>query len=101
MRSGDEPQRIAGKKDIAALDDMLTAVIDGGTGKRARLPIAAAGKTGTTQDHRDAWFAGFAGDYITVVWLGNDDNSPMNGVTGGGLPAQIWKKIMLEALKEH
>ena len=99
MRTGGDRQRIVDKKDIAALNDMLTEVINSGTGKRARLPVAAAGKSGTTQDYRDAWFAGFAGDYIVVVWLGNDDNSPMNGVTGGGLPAQIWKKIMLEVLK--
>ena len=101
MRNPEDPRRIIDADDVAALDDMLTAVITEGTGKRARLPIRAAGKSGTTQDYRDAWFAGYAGDYITVVWLGNDDNSPMKGVTGGGLPAQIWKKIMQEALKPH
>ena len=101
MRNPEDPRRIIDADDVAALDDMLTAVITEGNGKRARLPIRAAGKSGTTQDYRDAWFAGYAGDYITVVWLGNDDNSPMKGVTGGGLPAQIWKKIMQEALKPH
>lgn len=101
MRNPEDPRRIIDADDVAALDDMLSAVITEGTGKRARLPIRAAGKSGTTQDYRDAWFAGYAGDYITVVWLGNDDNSPMKGVTGGGLPAQIWKKIMQEALKPH
>ena len=57
------------------------------------------GKTGTTQDHRDAWFIGFAEDLVVGVWVGNDDNAPMRGVTGGGLPAQIWRSFVADALQ--
>jgi penicillin-binding protein 1A len=69
-------------------------VIDDGTGKAARLERPAAGKTGTSQNFRDAWFIGFTADLITGVWMGNDDGGPMKRVTGGGLPAQIWKAYM-------
>jgi penicillin-binding protein 1A len=72
-----------------------------GTGNSARLPgIKAYGKTGTTQNFRDALFVGFAGDLIVGVWFGNDDNSPMNGVTGRGLPAETWRKFMMQALPQ-
>jgi len=53
-----------------------------------------AGKTGTTQAARDAWFVGFSADYVTGVWMGYDDNTPLTGVTGGGLPAEIWQAVM-------
>src|SRR5690606_32537000 len=67
-----------------------------GTGTRAKLPDRqAAGKTGTTQAARDAWFLGFTADYVAGVWMGYDDNRPLTGVTGGGLPADIWKEVML------
>ena len=58
-----------------------------------------AGKTGTTSDYRDAWFMGFTADLVAGVWVGNDDNAPMNKVTGGTLPAQIWHGFMVEAEK--
>ena len=61
------------------------------------MPREAAGKTGTTQNSQDAWFVGFTTDYVTGVWVGNDDNSPTRGVTGGTLPAQIWQSAMLTA----
>jgi penicillin-binding protein 1A len=77
---------------------MLEAVIQYGTGRRAKLPVFAAGKTGTTQDYRDAWFVGWTDRYVAAVWVGNDDNSPMKNVGGGQLPAQIWQKIMLTTL---
>jgi len=71
-----------------------------GTGASARLPNhEAGGKTGTTQDSHDAWFVGFTTDYVTGVWVGNDDSSPTRGVTGGTLPAAIWKEAMLAAEK--
>jgi len=71
-------------------------VVDGGTGARARLPgREAAGKTGTTQAARDAWFLGFTADYVAGVWMGYDDNTPLTGVTGGGLPAEIWHEVMV------
>ncbi|MCB1396990.1 MAG: transglycosylase domain-containing protein [Rhodobacter sp.] len=78
---------------------MMTQVLDApyGTGRRAALPDGreAAGKTGTTTSARDAWFIGFTADYVVGVWMGNDDNSPLTGVTGGGLPAEIWREVMV------
>ena len=60
-----------------------------------------AGKTGTTQASRDAWFIAFTGDYVTGVWMGYDDNRPLSGVTGGGLPADIWHETMVRVLGGH
>jgi 1A family penicillin-binding protein len=75
---------------------MLNQVVQDGTGARAILgDRPAAGKTGTTQAARDAWFIGFTGDYVTGVWMGYDDNTPLTGVTGGGLPAEIWREVMM------
>lgn len=81
----------------ATMTDMLETVVDQGTGRAARFGVPAAGKTGTSQDFRDAWFVGFTGSLVAGVWVGNDDNSPMRGVTGGRLPAVIWRKFMSEA----
>ncbi|MEM1342605.1 MAG: penicillin-binding transpeptidase domain-containing protein, partial [Pseudomonadota bacterium] len=75
---------------------MMHQVIEAGTGQRAKLgDRPAAGKSGTTQALRDAWFVGFTADYVAGVWMGYDDNTPLNGVTGGGLPAEIWRETML------
>jgi membrane peptidoglycan carboxypeptidase len=75
---------------------MMSRVVEAGTGQRARLPgREAAGKTGTTQAARDAWFLGFTADYVAGVWMGYDDNTPLTGVTGGGLPAEIWREAMV------
>ncbi|MGB0439683.1 MAG: transglycosylase domain-containing protein, partial [Paracoccaceae bacterium] len=75
---------------------MLEQVVTQGTAARARLPgRPAAGKTGTTQAARDAWFIGFTADYVAGVWMGYDDNTPLTGVTGGGLPAEIWRETMI------
>jgi penicillin-binding protein 1A len=81
------------------LEGMLRATINRGTGRNAALPIANFGKTGTTQDYRDALFVGYAGDLVVGVWIGNDDNSPLGGVTGGSLPARIWRDFMRGALR--
>jgi penicillin-binding protein 1A len=78
--------------------DLLRAAVDDGTGRAARLAIPAYGKTGTTQDSRDALFVGFAGDLVVGVWIGKDDNSPLRGMTGGGVPAQIWRDFMSRAI---
>ncbi len=74
--------------------DLLIATVDSGTGRSARMSAPVAGKTGTTQDYRDAWFIGFTADVVVGVWLGNDDNSPMDRVTGGDLPARIWRDFI-------
>ncbi|UYV14302.1 transglycosylase domain-containing protein [Porphyrobacter sp. ULC335] len=81
------------------LEGMLRGAINRGTGRNASLPIANYGKTGTTQDYRDALFVGYAGDLVVGVWIGNDDNAPLNGVTGGSTPARIWRDFMRGALK--
>jgi 1A family penicillin-binding protein len=78
---------------------LLHHVVEHGTGRAAALNRFAAGKTGTTENHRDAWFIGFTDELITGVWVGNDDNRPMKKVTGGKFPAAIWKEFMTEALK--
>jgi penicillin-binding protein 1A len=76
------------------MQDMLRGVVTAGTGTAAYIPgLFTAGKTGTTQDYRDAWFVGYAGGDIIAVWVGNDDNAPMNKVLGGSVPAQIFKQI--------
>lgn len=84
----------------AELTDMLQTVIKSGTGRRADIGRPAAGKTGTTSDYHDAWFVGYTPDLVAGVWMGNDDNSPMRGVMGGQLPAEIWKEFMQKALAQ-
>lgn len=89
-------ERVISEKAARALTYMMTEVLNSGTGGRARLDDReAAGKTGTTQSARDAWFVGFTADYVVGVWMGYDDNRPLSGVTGGGLPAEIWHEVML------
>ena len=80
------------------MEQMLRAAINQGTGRAATLPIANYGKTGTTQNYRDALFVGYADDLVVGVWVGNDDNSSLGGVTGGSTPARIWKDFMRGAL---
>jgi endonuclease YncB( thermonuclease family) len=77
--------------------DLLSSVVREGTGKAARVAGPVGGKTGTTQDYRDAWFIGFTPDIIVGVWVGNDDNSPMDNVTGGTIPASIWHDFITQA----
>lgn len=81
-------------------DEMLTLLAASirGTGRAAALSVPAYGKTGTSQSGRDAWFIGFAGDLVVGVWVGNDDNTPNPGLYGGGIPAQIWRNFMTDAL---
>jgi 1A family penicillin-binding protein len=81
------------------LVDLLQQVITRGTGRAAALDAFAAGKTGTSQHHRDAWFIGFNESLVVGVWVGNDDGTPMKGVVGGTLPATIWKRFVKEASK--
>jgi penicillin-binding protein 1A len=78
---------------------MMREVMVSGTGGRARTPgVDEAGKTGTTSDYKDAWFIGYTGGFVTAVWVGKDDNTPMKKVTGGGAPAGIWHDYMTAAL---
>ncbi len=79
---------------------LLQLVVERGTGRGADPGTFAAGKTGTSQNNRDAWFIGFTEPLVAGVWVGNDDDAPMNGVTGGALPARIWREFMKEALAE-
>ncbi len=88
-------ERVISEHAARQLVYMMSRVVDEGTGGRADLgERPAAGKTGTTSASRDAWFLGFTADYVTGVWMGYDDNTPLKGVTGGGLPAEIWRETM-------
>jgi penicillin-binding protein 1A len=90
--------RVIDKKTVRKMNVLLKAVTEhGGTAMRAHLDRDTAGKTGTSQNFRDAWFVGFTPQITAGVWVGNDDNSPMNHVTGGGLPVRIWKRFMTQA----
>jgi penicillin-binding protein 1A len=93
--TGGIKERVISEQAARALTYMMAQVITSGTGTRARLDREAAGKTGTTNSARDAWFVGFTADYVVGVWMGYDDNSPLTGVTGGGLPAEIWHEVMV------
>lgn len=89
--------RVISQRAAGQLIYMMQQVIGSGTGTRAQLgDRPAAGKTGTTSSYRDAWFVGFTEQYVTGVWMGYDDNTPLKGVTGGGLPAEIWQAVMSE-----
>lgn len=94
QREANEKSRILSTAAAENMQKMLQKVIKSGTGHRADIGRFAGGKTGTSQDNRDAWFVGFTDNLAAAVWLGNDDDSPMIGVYGSGLPAQIWKKVM-------
>ncbi|MEM9705109.1 MAG: PBP1A family penicillin-binding protein [Pseudomonadota bacterium] len=90
---------VASPRSIRHVNYLMRAVSVWGTGKAAGLPnYTVYGKTGTTQDSRDAWFAGHAGGVVCVVWTGRDDNAPMKNVTGGGAPAKIWSAVMARVL---
>ena len=87
--------RVISEDAARQLTFMMSRAVDVGTAQRASLPNHdVAGKTGTTQAARDAWFLGFTADYVAGVWMGYDDNTPLSGVTGGGLPAEIWRLTM-------
>lgn len=94
-----EQRSVISEASANELTAMLQGVIKSGTGTRANIGRPAAGKSGTTSDYHDAWFVGYTPDLVTGVWVGNDDNTPLPGVMGGGLPAQIWKEYMAKALE--
>ncbi|MBV1868178.1 MAG: transglycosylase domain-containing protein [Marinosulfonomonas sp.] len=95
-QDGGMGERVITENAARQLVYMMHQVTNGGTGSRAKLPgREIAAKTGTTQAARDAWFLGFSADYVAGIWMGYDDNTPLSGVTGGGLPADIWRETML------
>ncbi len=92
------PRRVLSDQALRAMNSMLVQIPERGTARRAALPnIRSAGKTGTTQSYRDAWYIGFTGNYLAAVWLGNDDFSTTRKMTGGSLPAMIWQRLMTYA----
>ena len=92
------PHRVLSEQALKSMNTMLAAVPVMGTARRAQIPnIVVAGKTGTTQSYRDAWFVGFTGNYTAAVWLGNDDFTPTKNMTGGSLPAMVWQRLMVYA----
>jgi penicillin-binding protein 1A len=92
------PRIVLAERHAGAISDMLNASLIFGTGKRAALPLhPASGKTGTTQEYRDAWFVGYTAHLVGGVWVGNDDRRPMNRVMGGNLPARLWHAVMMLA----
>jgi penicillin-binding protein 1A len=92
-------QQVIGQPALSEMTQMMRQVVASGTGARAKIGgYDLAGKTGTTSDYRDAWFVGFTGGFVTAVWVGRDDNTPMKRVTGGGAPAEIWRGFMAPAL---
>ncbi|PHP68362.1 penicillin-binding protein [Zhengella mangrovi] len=94
-RDAPAPKRVLSEKTVDEMNSILVQIPEWGTARRAALEITpAAGKTGTTQSYRDAWFVGFTGNYTAAVWMGNDDYSPTHRLTGGSLPAMTWKRVM-------
>lgn len=101
QRSGSGLGRVMSEDALGEMNDMLKAVMIEGTGRKAALPgRPSAGKTGTSQDFRDAWFIGFTADLVVGIWVGNDDGKPMKKVTGGSLPATIWHDFMIRTQKD-
>lgn len=88
-------------KTAAEMTAMMKTVVQSGTGRAANIGKPAAGKTGTTDDYRDAYFVGYTPDVVTGVWVGDDNNKQMKGLTGGTVPAKIWRDIMLVATKDN
>ncbi len=92
------PRRAISERTASSMNKMLVQIPEWGTGRRAALEgVRAAGKTGTTQAYRDAWFVGFTGNYVAAVWFGNDNYQPTRRLTGGRLPAMTWQKFMTYA----
>jgi penicillin-binding protein 1A len=98
-RDNPAPKQVVPANNVIDLVSMMTKVVEEGTGKRAALGpnIQVAGKTGTTNGYKDAWFCGYTGNFTECVWFGNDDDTSMNNMTGGSLPAQAWHDIMAYA----
>ena len=97
-RQADQPSQVIEPRGVAMMNIMMQETLISGTARKAEIPgWTAAGKTGTSQDFRDAWFIGYTANLVTGVWLGNDDNSPTKKATGGGLPVEVWTRFMKAA----
>ncbi len=97
-RPADQLGQVIDPRNVAAMNTMMQETLLSGTARKAEIPgWMAAGKTGTSQDFRDAWFIGYTANLVTGVWLGNDDNSPTRKATGGGLPVEVWTRFMRAA----
>ncbi len=97
MREGQGPGKILDDTVVSIMTKMMESTIESGTGRKAKINRPAAGKTGTSQSLRDAWFIGFTSDLVVGVWFGNDDDSPMENITGGTAPAILWSNFMKKA----
>jgi penicillin-binding protein 1A len=98
LRQADQAAQVIEPRNVAMMNQMMQETLISGTAKKAEIPgWVAAGKTGTSQDFRDAWFVGYTARLVTGVWLGNDDNSPTKKATGGGLPVDVWTRFMRSA----
>ena len=98
MRQPEERNQVVDPRHVGMMNTMMRETLISGTAKKAEIPgWPAAGKTGTSQDYRDAWFIGYTANLVTGVWLGNDDNSPTKKATGGGLPVEVWTRFMRAA----
>ncbi|QUT04420.1 PBP1A family penicillin-binding protein [Sphingobium phenoxybenzoativorans] len=93
-------QKAFSDDELEMIRDLLSSAANRGTGSAAALRTSTFGKTGTTQDNRDALFVGYAGGLVTAVWVGNDDNTPLPGIAGGGIPARIWRDFTSRAIGE-
>src|SRR5260221_2878660 len=97
-RPADQLGQVIEPRHVAMMNTMMQETLLSGTARKAEIPgWMAAGKTGTSQDFRDAWFIGYTANLVTGVWLGNDDNSPTRKATGGGLPVEVWTRFMRSA----
>ena len=97
-RQPDQLGQVIEPRNVAMMNTMMQETLLSGTARKAEIPgWMAAGKTGTSQDFRDAWFIGYTANLVTGVWLGNDDNSPTRKATGGGLPVEVWTRFMKAA----
>ena len=97
-RAPDQLGQVIEPRHVAMMNQMMRETLLTGTARKADLPgWPAAGKTGTSQDFRDAWFIGYTSNLVSGVWLGNDDNSPTRKATGGGLPVEVWTRFMRAA----
>ncbi|MEM6781181.1 MAG: PBP1A family penicillin-binding protein, partial [Pseudomonadota bacterium] len=93
-------RQVISRRNVNDVAYMMRSVVENGTGRGAQIGVPVAGKTGTSQDYKDAWFIGFTDKFSTAVWFGNDDNESMKRVTGGSVPSTVWREIMTTAQRK-